>query len=306
MRLRVLKLVLISSLVLAMCPVIHAAGQGATPNGKPFVTLQGQIVEVQGKLSSIQEQVDAIVRQVATIEERVTADGEAIAKLQMQNTELGAQISAYGTTQEALQARVNELQAQNTALAAQLVANSATDANLQAQIDYNSGLISQLQQAIGGISTLQDQISNNTALITALQQEIGSINERLAMKQNIVNGTCPAGEAVRQINQDGSVACQVLGAGVGSVTTYRIYNYRRLAPNTKGSIELLCNSGDLVTGGGFVGGWGYSGMLVYESAPGYLGLYPNGNDFWKVSAKNNGVLADDLIARAICMTVQMQ
>ncbi len=283
--------------------VAYGAGSGTNPNGKPFVELQGQIVEVQGSVSSIQDQIDALVRKVGTVEERVTANAEAVANLQRQNADLQAQIDAYGTTMEALQARVLALQVENQALQAQIDGNTGNIATLQSQIDYNSGLIVQLQQTLSGLTTLQDQVTNNTALIAARQQATESINARLQLKQTLVNGTCPEGQAVRQISEDGSVACQSVGAGPTAISVYSVYAYKTLAPNTKGSIELKCTEGDRVTGGGFYGGWTYSGILVWRSSPGVLYSYPNVWDIWTVEGRNNGVYSDSLLGWARCLAV---
>jgi hypothetical protein len=72
----------ISLLTIVTSGNVHAAGAGSNPNAKPFIALQGQIIEVQGKLSSMQDQIDAIVARVDDIEGRVSADEAAIVSLQ--------------------------------------------------------------------------------------------------------------------------------------------------------------------------------------------------------------------------------
>jgi len=125
----------------------------------------------------------------------------------------------------------------------------------------------------------------------------------LALKQNIINGTCPDGEAVRQIKPDGSVSCQSAGGGSGSLNFYSVYGYKDLAKGQKGSVMLKCEAGDHVTGGGFIGGWKYRGMDVWESRPGKLySGGPDPFDIWKVEGRNNFSWTDNLMAYAICLS----
>lgn len=78
----------------------------ATPNGKPFVELDGQLHEVQGAVQSLQQQLDALVARVDTIEEQVGANQDAIAALTATNADLQAQIDAGADDVADLQARM--------------------------------------------------------------------------------------------------------------------------------------------------------------------------------------------------------
>ena len=60
-------------------------GKGKTPKGKPFLELQGQIIEIQGSISTMKDQMDSIVAKVDTIEERVNENTVTIASLEAQN-----------------------------------------------------------------------------------------------------------------------------------------------------------------------------------------------------------------------------
>ena len=234
---------------------VFAAGKGSTPNGKPFVELQGQIVEVEGEISSLQDQIDSIVAKVSTIEERVGANESAIASLQTQNLNLETLLLAYGSDINTLSSEVTALQQANDEL--QILVN-AGDASLQTQIDENSLMITTLNQSIAEIGDLQSQIDNNVALMEGMQEEINAINQLLQEKQDIVDGKCPAGSSIREITASGAVVCEQDDVGgSGSATgTYKLRMVRVMetvdAPAHKQTHKKLwCPTGYTVTTGGY-------------------------------------------------------
>lgn len=56
-----------------------AAGNGGSPNGKPFIAIDNQIIEVNAGLIDLQSQIDTLIGVVGTIEERIAASEMAIA-----------------------------------------------------------------------------------------------------------------------------------------------------------------------------------------------------------------------------------
>ena len=282
--------------------VAIVAGNGSTPNGKPFVKINDQLIEVSGAVTSVQTQVDLLVTQVDTIEGRVVALETAVSDIEANNVMLEAMISQNTTDIASINQAVLDLQAENVILQAQVDANSGDIQTDQAQIAANSTQIASLQTAIialenGSIAAdanLQTLINNNLALITAMQGEIDLINSSLALKQNIIEGTCPDGEAVIAIGEN-SITCGEIDGGSSTISVSRTSTYTGLSPNQSKTLYAYCPWPSRVTGGGFQ--LNHSGIVITKS-------YALGQSTWQVEAVNkSGVNNVGFYSLATCLHV---
>lgn len=57
---------------------------------------------------------------------------------------------------------------------------------------------------------------NTGDILTA--NKMNNIKDAVNSKQNLIRGTCPAGQSIRQINTDGTVTCEVDSVGSGDIT----------------------------------------------------------------------------------------
>ena len=168
-------------------------------------------------------------------------------------------------------------------------------------------MIAALQGAIVLVQTdlislqtgLQEQIDNNLDLINALQDEINIINEALALKQNLINGVCPNGEAMVEVLADGSVVCGSFGGATsGQLRSVRTYNPGVGVPaNGVRTARAYCPTGYIATSAGILNGSSFTIIEMSTDTDAAGG----GEDFAFVTARNTGYNVAALMPVATCI-----
>lgn len=285
---------------------VHAAGKGGKRHGKRLVAIKNTLVEVQGAITSLQDQMDLLVARVDTVEERVGANEDAIATLQNQNTALDALVQQNLTDVASIEAEIEALSQANVALQAQIDAYSGDIAALQGRLADNEAMISTLQQAImmaqtdliSVESSLQQQIEKNLNLITVLQDEIDIINANLALKQNLVNGTCPNGEAMVEILDDGSVVCDAIGGvTAGQLLSVQALRSVSVPSNATRTLNVSCPPGYIATSAGILNGLNFEIIAMSTGVE----AASQGQHYAFVTAKNTFYSSSNLQVSATCI-----
>jgi hypothetical protein len=213
-----------------------------------------------GELTQLRARVSAVESDAVALEAIARLHAELIAELSGRIEQIAARLDADGGNIQLLFERDQAKQALIVAL--------------QEQVSFLDGRISALE-------TVSDDSSAQIALLqNQLQAATGDLQAQLNQKQARVADFCPPGSAIRQINADGTVACEV-DDGIGQLQYVTFSSMFPVAPNTAGGGTKSCPTGYVMTGGGF------SGVLpsvpVVRSEP--------VNNSWQVTVANGAAPA---------------
>ncbi|WOH38066.1 hypothetical protein RI844_02175 [Thalassotalea fonticola] len=228
---KVNKSIICLSLAALLSTTALAGNNGSGPNGKPFIELAGQIVEVQSDISTLEDEHDALVAQVNKLELDLQGQIEAI------SAEITTLKATDASLQASLQSKISALAEQGTAIDALIsaltevnsdlitLANTAEDnaTAIESLETDKSAILDDIATLDGGISTAMAEIVDNATLIGMLEDDIAQLTEN---KQNDVQGSCPEGTSVVNVSDDGSLVCGDINSG-GTIKTLTVISAER-------------------------------------------------------------------------------
>lgn len=219
------------------------------------------------QIATLQQQVGNLQQQVADLSVDITANAGQIAGLNAQINQLGVDINALVAQQIALiNNSINELWAKAAILESAIAGNS------------------------GDIQAFQSELTLTNTRVAILEGKVQALETGIALKQDIINGTCNSGEAIGNIQPDGSVSCVATGGGTsGALSIVTVSSYRYVAPGYNYGYVQGCPAGTKIISGGY---FAY-GMNTYSER-----LVGNG---WLVSVTNTDTsYGHDLYVFANC------
>jgi len=263
------------------------AASGASPNGKPFVALQGEILEIKGVLRSYDERIDGLIIRTTVLEDDIRNSEHAITHLVQLNDALNYQVATTSGDLELLTATVGELEMELEAANDKISVLGQTDEMLTSEIFFLSELIAGLEEAMYfGHITLESQIALNESLINSLSSRIELAEAHLELKQAVLNQSCPEGEFLYAVQPDGMVACAAPEAAdeLNFVTVY------------SGGTYAKCPSDSRAMSGGYsfgVRGNNNDSMVVRG-----MRIIDNG---WKIYIYNDGFQIGSYVTFVQCL-----
>ena len=329
-----------------------------TTNAMGIADNAAAIESLQAEISSINIQIDNIKTSISSAEALISGNTSAIADAQLLidsnagdivsiQADLSAMMSQYSLDNASIMAAIGDI---NTELAnlntqretlandlnAQLLilSNSVTDntaaisANMLEIIAINAqltGINSSILSLNNTVTTLEAKQQENFDAISILnlradefQQEVEQIAELQAFKQNLVNGICPDGSAVKSVQEDGSFVCEDV-AGSSGIRKFNVYRSAYLAAAYYTSTWVSC---------GFFSSckhwyWVYPSVTVTATCPtgsfltGGYGSIPSGTDShqnratesvnhpansWIAAARNRETYGKYVYSTAICVS----
>ena len=245
------------------------------------------IQTLQAKDADLQAQIDTINTDMATMQEQISANSDAIAQLRTQVAAL-----------ELLRADIIALQAEDAILHTLISTNTGNIEHLNNQLQSNLLRIEALELEVAkipdleteifslenDIATLEDRVNmipelerlmiENRDAISDLEVRLSHLEDLVAFKQNVVNGSCPAGQAMAAVNPDGSVVCTPVNGGAGSLDILITYNYAETNDRTTATLTAAatCPADYLAVGGSYLndseqnsGPWKYFTSKISET-----------------------------------------
>jgi TolA-binding protein len=250
------------------------------PKGAPFVELDEKITAVQGTVASLEDQVAMLVGHVGSLEERLSANESAITELEDQNAALTALMQQNLSSVADIEAEI-------------LILKADADSNANLILDLQSSILMVESNLISLDDSLQEQIDNNSALIGLLQASVNNLTALLETKQNLINGTCPNGTAVQQIQSDGSFVCaNVSGGGNSTIYSGIVIQIEYGTGSYNLDVDVTCPHG-AASGMGYMLGPGVEVVQIFTSAL--------SSDTGHISAINNSGGPSQLIGLMTCV-----
>lgn len=118
-----------------------------------------------------------------------------------------------------------------------------------------------------------------------LQTDIDAINAALQFKQNLVNGTCPNGSAIREVLADGSVICEGIESSVsGTLQSIKSYKRGDIPGRSYLTVIARCPIGYAATGPGHYTAWSQVKLLRNEAAYATSFIYAYNENYYSLYA----------------------
>ena len=271
------------------------AASGGSPNGKPFVEINGQLQEIRAVQLSTEARLDALFERIGSLEAAVDSIDQSILLLAQQNSEISNLLSYLESEVMSVEDVAAKIVENIETLTQSINSQQGDISALESQLGDYENLLSIMQLDTDGvIEQLSLRIENNEDMLRILEMELTNVVDAVKLKQDIISGICPEGEAVYAVGADGSLSCIKTGSSdFAYVTVLKMsgtsYSFNRY-------INVDCPENTTIISGGFKVNYIYS-RSAEEFTISASQMDGNG---WKVRLSQYFKAADSFIAEAYC------
>jgi hypothetical protein len=326
---------LLALLAALLLPLPAMAATGGTPNGKPFIEIQGQIIEVQADVSSLEMRFQSLLERVTSLDldlqGQIDALKEEIIKLETIDAELQASLSQAVADIESqgndIQGLLSALSQVNVQLVDLMNSTDGNSASIEALEADKAAILADIASLDGALVTAISEISENRALISKVEDEVTIL---ASSKQDDITGVCPPNTSISTVNDDGSLMCGTTNAS-GDVLTWWVLSPPVSLVNTvvetfecvrvllglcleygivttytydTASIFVPCPEGYKISGGGHI-------LAAKTASPDFdvISSHPDtvvGGEGWALAFRNRirGNQVTKLLGEAVCLKAQ--
>ncbi len=230
---RLIEIPIILAVSVALSSTAFAASTtngGKTPNGKPFVEINGQIAEVIADLDDHIADYDAIVARIDALELDFQGQIDAInaeivimnAAAQVLRDDIAATsdlATQNGVDIAGLSTRLGEIEGEIDTLQNDTGDNASAIAALEAE---DLAIRTEIAASADGLLATVDNLLTNYATADMLNVAVQDLQNQIDNKQDDITGTCGSG-AIRTVNDNGTVQCNYYN-DAGDLVNYTAYS----------------------------------------------------------------------------------
>ncbi|MDC1299477.1 hypothetical protein N8Z64_07970, partial [Pseudomonadales bacterium] len=162
-------------------------------------------------IATLEQRMDNLLSRVSLNESRLDGVDAAIAWLQKQNSELAQVMSDLDAGLASAEDIVASMKAENAVFQTELDSFGDYFYELEGEIALNEEMIDVLNLSlVESVRVIEERLNENDFMLSELYFIAEDVQNQLALKQNVISGSCFENERLVSIEENGSLICETI------------------------------------------------------------------------------------------------